>query len=54
MEWGLEEKQRPKSYRCDDGVSIVSGHKVLDLAWGCYVQAIPADKMRRKVVFGSE
>ena len=41
------------SHICDDCVSVVCGHKVLDLARRGYLEVVPADEMRSKIVLGS-
>lgn len=41
---------RVETYVCDDGVTVVLGHKVLDLARRGIRQAVAADKVRSNAV----
>jgi hypothetical protein len=45
-------RSKPLPYICDDRVSIVRRHKVLDLARRRMAEFVPSDKVRRKIELG--
>ena len=49
----LQPNQLNVTYRCDDGVTIVSGNKVFDLAWRGKIQSVTTDEMWSQFVLSS-